>query len=100
MITTALAFVLWFGAVQTLGSAKAGLLVGFMPIAAVTVDAALNGRTPSAADLAGTALVAAGDHLRGDAGASAQPVVGSTTRSSNVGQRSDDARPPRTALFW
>ena len=60
VITTALAFVLWFGAVQTLGAAKAGLLVGFMPIAAVTVDAALNGRTPSTADIAGTALVAAG----------------------------------------
>ena len=60
IITTALAFVLWFSAVQTLGAAKAGLLVGFMPIAAVTVDAALNGRTPSTADIAGTALVAAG----------------------------------------
>ena len=60
VITTALAFVLWFGAVQQLGAAKAGLLVGLMPIAAVTVDAALNGRTPSTADLAGTALVAAG----------------------------------------
>jgi drug/metabolite transporter (DMT)-like permease len=60
VITTALAFVLWFGAVQQLGAAKAGLLVGFMPIAAVTIDAALNGRTPSTADLAGTALVAAG----------------------------------------
>ena len=60
VFTTALAFVLWFGAVQTLGAAKAGLLVGFMPIAAVTVDAALNGRTPSTADIAGTALVAAG----------------------------------------
>ena len=60
IITTALAFVLWFGAVQTLGAAKAGLLVGLMPIAAVAADAALNGRTPSTADLAGTALVAAG----------------------------------------
>jgi drug/metabolite transporter (DMT)-like permease len=60
VITTALAFVLWFGAVQTLGAAKAGLLVGFMPIAAVTVDAALNGAAPSTADIAGTALVAAG----------------------------------------
>jgi drug/metabolite transporter (DMT)-like permease len=60
VITTALAFVLWFGAVQQLGAARAGLLVGFMPIAAVTIDAALNGRTPSTADLAGTALVAAG----------------------------------------
>ncbi len=60
LITTALAFVLWFSAVQELGSGRAGLLVGFMPIAAVTVDAALNGRTPSTADLAGTALVAIG----------------------------------------
>jgi drug/metabolite transporter (DMT)-like permease len=60
VITTALAFVLWFGAVGQLGAARAGLLIGFMPIAAVAVDAALNGRTPSTADLAGTALVAAG----------------------------------------
>jgi drug/metabolite transporter (DMT)-like permease len=60
IVTTALAFVLWFSAVQTLGADRAGLLVGLMPIAAVAVDAALNGRTPSAADLAGTALVAAG----------------------------------------
>ena len=60
LITTALAFVLWFSAVQELGSGRAGLLVGFMPIAAVTVDAALNGAAPSTADLAGTALVAIG----------------------------------------
>jgi drug/metabolite transporter (DMT)-like permease len=60
VITTALAFVLWFGAVQQLGAAKAGLLVGFMPIAAVAVDAVLNGAGPSTADIAGTALVAAG----------------------------------------
>jgi drug/metabolite transporter (DMT)-like permease len=60
LITTALAFVLWFGAVQQLGSGRAGLLVGFMPIAAVAVDAVLNGHAPSTADLAGTALVATG----------------------------------------
>jgi drug/metabolite transporter (DMT)-like permease len=60
VITTALAFVLWFGAVQRLGSARAGLLVGLMPVAAVTVDTLLNGRAPSPADLAGTALVTIG----------------------------------------
>lgn len=60
LITTALAFVLWFSAVQELGSGRAGLLVGFMPIAAVAADAALNGAAPSTADLAGTALVAIG----------------------------------------
>ena len=96
IITTALAFVLWFGAVQTLGAAKAGLLVGLMPIAAVAVDAALNGRTPSTADLAGTALVAAGvafgapgrartqtQHGRGAAAEPrvSNPLSGSTMRS-------------------
>ena len=60
VITTALAFVLWFGAVQQLGADRAGLLIGLMPVAAVVVDAALNGRTPSPADVAGTALVATG----------------------------------------
>ena len=60
VITTALAFVLWFNAVQQLGADKAGLLIGLMPVAAVVVDAGLNGRTPSPADVAGTALVAAG----------------------------------------
>jgi drug/metabolite transporter (DMT)-like permease len=81
VITTAFAFVLWFGAVQTLGSARAGLLVGFMPIAAVTVDAALNGRTPSTADLAGTALVAAGI-VFGAVPARTRALSGSTTRST------------------
>ncbi|HEX6020981.1 MAG TPA: DMT family transporter [Solirubrobacter sp.] len=69
IITTALAFVLWFGAVQRLGSDRAGLLVGLMPVAAVAVDAALNGNAPSAADIAGTALVAVGVAL----GATARP---------------------------
>jgi len=60
VITTALAFVLWFGAVQRLGADRAGLLVGLMPVAAVSVDAALNGHAPSTGDLAGTALVTVG----------------------------------------
>ena len=71
VITTALAFVLWFGAVQRLGADRAGLLVGLMPVAAVAVDAALNGRAPSTADLAGTALVATGRGARGYAGSGA-----------------------------
>jgi drug/metabolite transporter (DMT)-like permease len=60
IFTTAVAFVCWFGAVQRLGAASAGLLVGLMPVAAVALDLPLNGRAPSAADLTGTALVAAG----------------------------------------
>jgi drug/metabolite transporter (DMT)-like permease len=60
IFTTAIAFVLWFGAVQRLGAGRAGLLVGLMPAAAVALDTVLNGRAPSAADLAGTAVVTAG----------------------------------------
>jgi drug/metabolite transporter (DMT)-like permease len=60
VMTTAVAFVLWFGAVQRLGAGRAGLLVGLMPVAAVAADALLNGTAPSPADIAGTALVAAG----------------------------------------
>ena len=60
LLSTALAFVLWFGAVQRLGADRAGLLVGLMPVAAVITDTLLNGRAPSPADLAGTALVATG----------------------------------------
>ena len=101
VITTALAFVLWFGAVQQLGADKAGLLVGLMPIAAVVVDAGLNGRTPSPADVAGTALVAAGVVL-GARPQKARARAGTRQRQrcpdrqrgpGDVGRRSDDGSP-------
>ena len=75
-----------------------------MPIAAVTVDAALNGAAPSTADIAGTALVAAGiafgampprARLAGNAGSGARflriVVRIHNAVQTNVGQRSDDA---------
>ena len=82
-ITTALAFVLWFGAVQRLGAGRAGLLVGLMPVAAVAVDAALNGDAPSTADLAGTALVAAGVAL-GARPARARAAARAGTRAASA----------------
>lgn len=60
VLTTAVAFVLWFRAVERLTPARAGLLVGLMPVAAVTVEMAMAGRTASAAEAAGVALVVAG----------------------------------------
>ncbi len=59
--TTALAFVLWFRAVQALGPARAGLLIGLMPVAAVAFDWPLNGNPPAPLELAGAALVTLGD---------------------------------------
>ena len=85
IVTTAFAFVLWFGAVQKLGAGRAGLLVGLMPVAAVAVDAALNGRAPSTADLAGTALVATGVVLGARPGrARAQALRGGTPAASSA----------------
>src|SRR5262249_6935133 len=82
IFTTAVAFVCWFGAVQRLGSSRAGLLVGLMPIAAVAVDAVLNGRTPSPADLAGTALVAAGVAYGARPARAAEPRGGTRAASA------------------
>ena len=56
-----------------------------MPVAAVVVDAGLNGRTPSPADIAGTVLVASGVVL----GARPSPVV----RIHNVVQLTLDSGP-------
>lgn len=56
---TAVAFVFWYGAVVRLGSDRAGLLIGIMPVAALLAGLALGiGATPLAA--AGVALVAVG----------------------------------------
>lgn len=56
ILTTAVAFVCWFRAVERLGAARAGLLVGLMPVAAVAVEAEML----HAPELLGVALVVAG----------------------------------------
>lgn len=56
---TAVAFVCWYGAVVRLGSARAGLLIGIMPVAALLAGLAL-GTGASAPAGAGAALVGAG----------------------------------------
>lgn len=57
---TAVAFVLWYGAVQRIGSARAGLLTGVAPISAALAAAALAARWPAPAVWLGLALVASG----------------------------------------
>lgn len=84
VFTTAFAFVLWFSAVQHLGSGRAGLLIGFMPIAAVATDALLNGRAPSTADLTGTALVAIGIALGASPERARALVLRGSTRAAGA----------------
>jgi drug/metabolite transporter (DMT)-like permease len=54
---TAVAFVLWYGAVARLGAARAGLLTGVAPVAAAAAGVALGGPVPGPAVWAGIAVV-------------------------------------------
>ena len=57
---TALAFVLWYGAVAALGPGRAGLLTGVVPVAAAGVGAVLGGPVPGPVVWAGIVLVGVG----------------------------------------
>jgi drug/metabolite transporter (DMT)-like permease len=60
VVSTVVAFLLWYSAVRRLGPETAGLLSGLMPLAAAVVGAALTPATFRWQILAGTCLVAAG----------------------------------------
>ena len=60
LFVTALAFVLWYSAVRTLGAGRAGLLTGIAPIAAALVGALLGAPLPGPVAWAGIALVGVG----------------------------------------
>ena len=70
VVVTAVAFVLWYGAVAALGPARAGLLTGVVPVAAAGLGAALGDPVPGPLVWAGISLVAVGLVL----GVSAGPV--------------------------
>lgn len=57
---TAVAFLMWYGAVQRLGVARAGLLSGVLPVSALLCAAALGGSSLTAGRLLGVLAVAAG----------------------------------------
>ncbi|MEW2360181.1 DMT family transporter [Spirillospora sp. NPDC029432] len=60
VIVTTVAFFLWYDALGRLGSDRAGLFAGLIPVSAVVTTVALGLGEPAPADLAGAALVAAG----------------------------------------
>jgi len=60
VLVTALAFVLWYSAVRSLGPGRAGLLTGVAPVAAVLAGVLLGGSPPGVAVWCGVATVAAG----------------------------------------
>ena len=60
VVVTTLAFLLWFTAVGRLGSGRAGLLTGVVPVAAAGLGVPLNGIVPGPMVWLGTAVVAVG----------------------------------------
>jgi len=57
---TAIAFVLWYTCVRTLGAGRAGLLTGVAPVAAAAIGIPVTGALPAAAVWAGVGLIACG----------------------------------------
>jgi drug/metabolite transporter (DMT)-like permease len=57
---TAIAFILWYSCVRSLGAGRAGLLTGIAPIAAAVIGIPVTGDTPATAVWAGIALIAVG----------------------------------------
>ncbi|MFP3968383.1 DMT family transporter [Actinomadura fulvescens] len=60
VIVTTVAFFLWYDAMGRLGADRAGLFAGMIPVSAVITTVVLGLGSPGPADLAGSALVAAG----------------------------------------
>jgi drug/metabolite transporter (DMT)-like permease len=60
VVVTAVAFVLWYTAVGTLGADRAGVLIGVMPVAGLAVSLLLHAQPFRLAQLAGIALVSLG----------------------------------------
>ncbi|MEU7878753.1 DMT family transporter [Microbispora bryophytorum] len=60
LVVTTVAFFLWYRSLPHLGADRAGLFAGMIPVGALVTAALVGVATPSAADLAGAALVISG----------------------------------------
>lgn len=60
VVVTTVAFFLWYRSLPHLGADRAGLFAGLIPVGAIVTGALLGIAVPSAADLAGAAIVISG----------------------------------------
>ncbi|GIH91508.1 DMT family transporter [Planobispora siamensis] len=94
IIVTTVAFFLWYDALPRLGPGRAGLFAGLIPVGAIATGAVLGLGAPSAADLAGAALVVAGIVIGLRVSGTRQAPPGAD--GGSVPQRS---RPPELVLL-
>jgi drug/metabolite transporter (DMT)-like permease len=87
-VVTALAFVLWYGAVGRIGAARAGLFTGVVPVTAALGGVLLGGPAPAAPVWTGTAVVAAGLALGlTERGTGFRPRMPRSRESAGCGRR-------------
>jgi drug/metabolite transporter (DMT)-like permease len=79
---TAVAFILWYSCVHTLGAGRAGLLTGVAPVAAAAIGVPVTGTMPAAAVWVGIALIASGLAL-GLRGSSVRAPRSATARAND-----------------
>ncbi|QJW38583.1 DMT family transporter [Cellulosimicrobium protaetiae] len=60
VVVTAVAFLLWYSGLATIGPARAGLFAGLLPVSALAASVALGFEAPDARSLVGTLVVGAG----------------------------------------
>lgn len=95
LVVTTVAFFLWYRSLPHLGPDRAGLFAGVVPVGALATAALLGVAVPSAADLAGAALVISGIAL-GLRSPSPRPPARSAQRARTA-QRARSPRPARPA---
>jgi drug/metabolite transporter (DMT)-like permease len=87
---TAIAFILWYSCVRSLGAGRAGLLTGIAPIAAAVIGIPVTGHAPAMAVWLGIVLIVVG--LATGLGAGKRDVTRRGRRDDSAGVPSSDFR--------
>jgi drug/metabolite transporter (DMT)-like permease len=87
---TAIAFILWYSCVRSLGAGRAGLLTGIAPIAAAVIGIPVTGDAPATAVWTGIVLIAVG--LAMGLGADKPGVTRPRLHDGSAGAPSSDFR--------
>jgi drug/metabolite transporter (DMT)-like permease len=100
VVLTVGAFLLWYAGLHRLGVARAGVFVGVLPVATLVAVAALDGRLPRLAQVAGVLVVAAGLTLPMIMNGSGRYAASDPYDASDPSRSPEDASARRTASAY